>query len=121
MFKVKIPNYFNNQTCPQPSEEAAAQEASSVKSMYPNADVTPKKIRVALLLSKICDKNYEQCGHWFVETTAIYEEDSKGNLSECFYKYVVEAGGNPQKALDILTAELSMFADYAADISDTAF
>lgn len=121
MFNVKIPNYFNNQVCPQPSQESAELETVSIKSVYPNADVEVKKVRVALLLSEICNKNYEQCGHFFVETTAIYEEDSRGNLSDCFYKYVVEAGGNPQKAVHNMTSELSMYADYAAEIMDSAF
>ncbi len=119
MLLINIPNVLKDKTCPQPTDQNAADTFASIKSMYPNADITEKKVKVALLLKAICSNNYEQA-HWFVETTSVYEEH-RGELSDCYYKWVEEAKGNPQLAVNKMVAELMMFSDYAQDIADTAF
>tara|TARA_B100001287_G_scaffold276719_1_gene288920 strand:+ start:1038 stop:1403 length:366 start_codon:yes stop_codon:yes gene_type:complete len=121
MFDIKIPSYFSNTTVPQPTSEEVDKVMQQIRRTYPNAAITPKRIKVAIMLNKVCLNNYETMGHYFVETTAIYEEDSKGNLSECFYKFVEKANGNPQKAVNIMGSQLTLFADYAQQIMDTAF
>ena len=121
MFDIKIPSYFKDQTVPQPTSKDVEIVMQDIRNAYPNAAITPKRVKTAIMLQKVCQNNYESMGHWFVETTSLYEEDSKGNLSTCFYEYVNKANGNPQKAVNIMGSQLSLFSDYAQQIMDTEF
>ena len=119
MFNVNIPDVLKDKTCPQPTDEHASAVFQRIKSTYPHADVTEKGVKAALLLERVCELNYEQA-HFFVETTTIYEEH-RGELEHCYYKWVRDAGGNPQKAVNKMVSDLMDYAAYAREIAATGF